>query len=192
MIASIAGEIIGVGEDNLTIDINGVGFQVSVPKSMCLEHKPGERIFLHTHLVVREDLLALYGFPTSEEKSFFLMLLGVEGIGPRIALATLSSLTTDAIRRAVLSEQPEIFSRVPGIGKKTAQKILIQLQGQVHGTAEMLTSRGFDELDTQVIEALTVLGYSLVEAQTAIQTLPKDASENLEERLRLALQYFNA
>lgn len=192
MISSISGEIIGIAEDNLTIDIHGIGFQVAVPKALSLEHKLGERIFLHTHLVVREDLLALYGFPTAEEKSFFLMLLGVEGIGPRIALATLSSLTTDAIRRAILSEQPEVFSRVPGIGKRTAQKILIQLQGRVSGTADMQITHGLDELDTQVIEALTVLGYSLVEAQTAIQALPKDAPENLEERLRLALQYFNA
>jgi len=192
MIASISGEIIGITEDTLTIEISGVGFQVAVPKALCIEHKPGDRIFLHTHLVVREDLLALYGFPTAEEKSFFLMLLGVEGIGPRIALATLSSLTPDAIRRAVISEQPEVFSRVPGIGKRTAQKILIQLQGRVVGSSDMQIAHGLDELDTQVLEALTVLGYSLVEAQTAIQALPKDAPENLEERLRLALQYFNA
>ncbi len=146
---------------------------------------------LFTHLIVREDLLALYGFKSIEERDFFLLLLGVEGIGPRIALGALSVLSPDAIRRAVVSEQPEIFSRVPGIGKKTSQKILIHLQGRVKASVGEGPFSAFDEINTQVLEALTSLGYSIIEAQSAIQALPKDAPEFVEDRLRLALQYFS-
>ena len=191
MISSITGEITSIETDRLTIAISGLGFDVAVTKTLAVECHVGQVISLYTHLVVREDLLALYGFKTSEEKAFFLLLLGVEGIGPRIALGTLSVLSPDAIRRAVVSERPEIFSRAPGIGKKTAQKILIQLQGKIKATGDMEVISPLDEIDTQVMEALTTLGYSIVEAQSAIQALPADAPADVEERLRLALQYFN-
>lgn len=190
MISSVTGEITSIETDRLTIAISGLGFDVAVTKMLALECHVGQVISLHTHLVVREDLLALYGFKTSEEKAFFLLLLGVEGIGPRIALGALSVLSPDAIRRAVVSEQPEIFSRVPGVGKKTAQKILIHLQGKVKATGDMEAISPLDEIDTQVMEALTTLGYSIVEAQSAVQALPATAPAIVEERLRLALQYF--
>ena len=100
-------------------------------------------------------------------------------------------MTVDAIRRAVLSEQPDLFARVPGVGKKTAQKILLQLQGKIPGGLEGFgLAAGMFDADTEVMEALTGLGYSIVEAQTAIQSIPRDAPTNVEERLRLALQYF--
>ena len=190
MISSITGEISAIETDRLTVTINGLGFDVNVSKTLALECHIGQIISLFTYLVVREDLLALYGFRTSEEKTFFLLLLGVEGIGPRIALGALSVLSPDAIRRAVVSEQPEIFSRVPGIGKKTAQKILIQLQGKVKASEGMESISPLDELDTQVMEALTTLGYSIVEAQAAVQAIPNSAPKDVEERLRMALQYF--
>ncbi len=190
MISSITGEISAIETDRLTVTINGLGFDVNVSKTLALECHIGQIISLFTYLVVREDLLALYGFRTSEEKAFFLLLLGVEGIGPRIALGALSVLSPDAIRRAVVSEQPEIFSRVPGIGKKTAQKILIQLQGKVKASEGMESISPLDELDTQVMEALTTLGYSIVEAQAAVQAIPNSAPKDVEERLRMALQYF--
>lgn len=191
MISSISGEIIAIAEDTLTIDINGLGFEVNVPKTVCIEHHPGHRISLFTHLVVREDLLALYGFKTAEERTFFILLLGVGGIGPRTALSILSTLSTDAIRRAVISEQPEIFNRVPGIGKKTAQKIIIHLQGRITGGEQMEPISALDAVDSLVLEALIGLGYSVVEAQSAIQALPTDSPQEVEERLRSALQYFN-
>lgn len=190
MISSITGEISAIETDRLTVTINGLGFDVNVSKTLALECHIGQVISLFTYLVVREDLLALYGFRTSEEKTFFLLLLGVEGIGPRIALGALSVLSPDAIRRAVVSEQPEIFSRVPGIGKKTAQKILIQLQGKVKASGGMESISPLDELDTQVMEALTTLGYSIVEAQAAVQAIPNSAPKDVEERLRMALQFF--
>ena len=191
MIASISGEIISVGLDHLTISISGLGFEVNVTKGLAAESHAGQSITLFTHLVVREDLLALYGFRTTEEKGIFLLLLGVGGVGPRTALGILGVLSTDAIRRAVISEQSEIFSRAPGVGKKTAQKILIHLQGRIKASSELETLSAFDDNDTQVLEALTTLGYSIVEAQSAIQALPAEESSDVEERLRKALQYFN-
>ncbi|MEA4812929.1 MAG: Holliday junction branch migration protein RuvA [Anaerolineaceae bacterium] len=191
MIASINGKIISISSDSLILDLHGVGFEVFVPKQLLTNVNIGESLFLYTYMVVREDLLALYGFPTSEEKHFYLMFLGVEGIGPKLALSIISNLSLDSIRRAVVSEQAEVFSRVPGIGKKTAQKILIQLQGKVGLADDGSEIRAATPVDDQVLEALTGLGYSVVEAQSAIQALPKDTPDDVEEKLRIALQYFS-
>jgi Holliday junction DNA helicase RuvA len=191
MIASIQGEIIGKGEDFLTIALAGMGIQVFVPAGLAGGKRVSDSIFLHTHFVVREESLTLFGFQTEEEKTLFGLLLGVQGVGPRIALAILSTLSVDAIRRAVLSEQAEVFARVPGVGSKTAKKILLHLQGKVGGGVESGLPAGLMDVDSEVIDALTGLGYSIVEAQAAIQSLPKDAPDRLEERLRLALQYFS-
>ena len=190
MIASVHGDIIGLGDSSLVIRVGGVGLQVSVPAPLRARGRFGDQIQLHTHLIVREDLLALYGFETEPEREFFILLLSVNGIGPRIALAILSILSVDAIRRAVLSEQPEIFSRVPGVGKKNAQKILLHLQGKIKGEGIEL-GVGVTDVDESVMEALTALGYSVVEAQAAIQAIPRDAPGDVEERLRIALQYFS-
>jgi len=103
----------------------------------------------------------------------------------------LSVLSVDAIRRAVLSEQSEVFARVPGVGKKTAQKILLHLQGKISGEG-LADVAGMGDADAEVLEALTSLGYSVVEAQAALQSIPRDAVKDVEERLRLALQYFNS
>jgi len=191
MISSISGKISYITNDALVVDVQGVGFEIFTPKHLLLELQAGESVFLYTYLVVREDLLALYGFQTSEEKQFFLLFLGVEGIGPKLAMAVISNLSLDAIRRAVISEQAEVFSRVPGVGKKTAQKILIHLQGKVGLASDGSEMRIGTPIDDQVLEALTGLGYSIVEAQAAIQALPKDTPDDVEEKLRTALQYFS-
>lgn len=106
-------------------------------------------------------------------------------------MAVLSTLSLDNIRTAVVSEQPEFFSRVPGIGKKTAQKIVIHLQGRISADASFDMRKATSTAEDQVLEALVGLGYSIVEAQTAIQALPKDVPDTVEEKLRVALQYFN-
>jgi holliday junction DNA helicase RuvA len=190
MIAAIQGDIWKVGEDHLVIMVGGIGFKVFVPSVLVKQAHVGDSLSLSTYLVVREDALTLFGFESESERDFFVLLLGVNGIGPRTALSILSTLTIDNIRRAVLSEQAEIFSRVPGVGKKNAQKILLHLQGKVGGEAGGLVS--FEDVDSGVIEALTGLGYSIIEAQTALQSLPRDAPKDMENRLRLALQYFSS
>jgi Holliday junction DNA helicase RuvA len=190
MIAYLEGEIIGIGEDNLVLRVGGLGVKVYVPIAIRAQARPGETMQLFTHLVVREDSLTLFGFEKQEDSTFFNLLLGVNGVGPRTALAILSSLTVETMRRAVLSEMPDIFARVSGVGKKTAQKIILYLQGKV-GTGVVLEGMPASDVDAQVIDALTALGYSIVEAQTALQSLPRDAPQDLESRLRLALQYFS-
>jgi Holliday junction DNA helicase RuvA len=189
MIAYVEGEVIAMVDAGVVVRVGGVGLQVGIPTQLRSGLHEGETLRLHTHLVVREDLLALYGFETGLERDFFILLLGVNGIGPRTALSILSILSVDAIKRAVLSEQPEIFSRVPGVGKRNAQKILLHLQGKIKG--EGIAAAGVSENDEAILDALTALGYSVVEAQAAIQAIPKNAPAQVEERLRIALQYFS-
>jgi holliday junction DNA helicase RuvA len=190
MIASLMGKVQDVSSDSLVVQVGGVGLQVFVPAATRDCHHSGDSIFLHTHLIVRQDLLTLYGFETREEREFFSLLLGVNGMGPKLSLGVLSVLSPDAIRRAVFHEQAEVFSRVPGVGKKTAQKILLQLQDRVPMTPGLEPFTVSSDLDMQVVEALTTLGYSVVEAQAAVQSIPREAPEGIEERLRLALAYF--
>ncbi len=192
MIATVEGEVVGIGDHFLIIRIGGVGLQVFTTAPLRARLRMMERIFLFTHLIVREDLLALYGFETEQEREYFNMLLGVNGVGPRLAMAVLSTLSVDAIRRAVANEQSEVFARVSGVGKRTAQKILLHLQDRIQA-GDMLEMVGSSVagVDESVLEALTALGYSVVEAQSAIQSIPRDApKDDVEERLRLALQHF--
>lgn len=191
MIASLNGRIQDIGLDHLVLELGGVGVQVFVPASARDQARPGEAVFLFTHLVVREDALSLYGFETREGRDFFVLLLTVNGVGPRLALSILSVLSPDAIRRAVFHEQAEVFNRVPGVGKKTAQKILLQLQDRIKPELGMAPAAAFSDVDGEVLSALTTLGYSVVEAQAALQSIPRDAPQEVEARLRLALQYFS-
>lgn len=190
MIAILHGAVVLIEEDSIVIEVGGVGFQVYIPAPLKDRLKIGETVFLYTRLIVREDLLALYGFETQEGREFFDLLLGVNGIGPRSALAILSTLNPDVIRRAVFSEQVDMFCRAPGIGRKTAQKIVLHLQDRLPSGAFPSPLAALSDVDSEIIAALTTLGYSVVEAQAALQSLPKNASQDLEEKLRLALQYF--
>jgi Holliday junction DNA helicase RuvA len=189
MIAAVRGEIIDIGDDNLVIYVSGIGLKVLVTKATQGQAKVGDSIFLHTYLVVREDALTLFGFENEAQRDFFTLLLGVNGVGPRLALAVISTLSLDVLRQAVLSEQADVFNRVPGVGKKTAQKILLHLQGRISGELPAGLPP-ISDVDGEVISALISLGYSVVESQAAIQYIPKDSPKDVETRLRLALQYF--
>lgn len=190
MIASLNGRVLEINADHIVLEIGGVGLQVFVPAPTRDHLHPGDSLFLFTHLVVREDSLTLYGFETHEGRDFFNLLLGVNGVGPKLALSALSSLTPDAIRRAVFHEQDEVFARVPGVGKRTAQKILLHLQDRIPMVAGLEPVAAMSDVDTEVLNALTSLGYSVVEAQAALQSIPRDSPQEIETRLRLALQYF--
>jgi Holliday junction DNA helicase RuvA len=191
MIASISGEISQVLDGQVVINLSGLGLLVNVTESTGLDSHVGQKLTLHTYLVVREDQLALYGFLTAEERDLFVHLIGVAGIGPKTGLATLSALTPDTARRAISMDQPEIFSKVPGIGKKTAQKIILDLQGKIQPLEPLEAASRLDDVDTEVLEALTALGYSVVEAQAALQSVGREENPDVEERLRKALQYFS-
>ena len=191
MIASISGSITQVDAGSLVVEVGGVGLLIYVPDPLSDQAKSGQTVFLHTYLVVREDALSLYGFDTQEGRDYFKLLLGVSGIGPRLAVAILSTLTPESIRRAVFSEQPEIFSRVPGVGTKTAQKISFSLQDKISKDEGYEPLAAMSDADSEVMSALVALGYSVVEAQAALQSIPRDAPDEVETRLRLALVYFS-
>lgn len=190
MIASLEGTISQILDDSLVINVSGVGFRVYVPRLVCQQAEPFQSKMLFTYLVVREDALTLFGFDTIEERDLYILLLGANGVGPRTALAIISTLSPGLIRKAVLSNEADLFTRVPGVGRKTAQSLVLHLSGKIKGEFEEAMP-GDRELDADVIAALTGLGYSVVEAQTAVQTLTKDAPKDLETRIRLALQYFS-
>jgi Holliday junction DNA helicase RuvA len=190
MIATLRGEITQIEETALIIEIGGVGLRVFAPAPLRAKLKVGEVAFLFTHLVVREDALTLYGFESQADRDLFNMLLGVDGVGPKVALSVLSTMTLDVIQRAIFADEPEVLSRVPGVGKKTAQKMAIHLKDKLKPIDALRQVAAMSDADAEVLAALTSLGYSVVEAQAAIQAIPKDASKDVEDRLRLALQYF--
>lgn len=191
MLSIVNGRVIEIYPDGVVVGIGGVGLQVSLPAPLHDRLRPGDEIYLHTYLVVRQDALTLYGFESREERELFILLLQVDGIGPRSGLAVLSTLSPDAIRRAIFHEQAEVFVRVPGIGKKTAQKILLQLQDRIPAVAGMEKAAAFSDTDAEVVAALTALGYSVVEAQSALQSIGRDVPDEVESKLRAALQYFS-
>ena len=188
MISYLEGTVIEKESDSITVMVNGIGLKVYVPQSLLGISEKGKEILLHTQLIVREDLLALYGFETKEEVEYFSLLMGVSGIGPRLALGILSTVGVDTVRRAVIQDQPDFLSRVPGVGKKTAQKVVLYLQGKISDSFENATLSNLHSADLEAIEALTALGYSLVQAQTAVQSVPKDTPDTVEDKIRAALQ----
>lgn len=190
MIASLEGVVTAVGINYLVVVVGGVGLRVHVPDNV-LQHLggPGAHVRLFTHLHVRENELTLYGCATREELELFQLLVGVSGIGPKMALTMLSFLSPERLRNAIAAEQVEVLSHVPGVGPKTARRVIFQLKDKL--ALDMLEAPlPLTDQDTEVIAALTALGYSVVEAQTALQSLPRDSDISIEERIRLALAYF--
>lgn len=190
MIATLRGEITQIEDAALILEVGGVGLRVAVPAPLRGRIKVGEILLLYTHLVVREDALTLYGFESQAERELFNILLGVDGVGPKVALSVLSTMTIDSIQRAVFADEADVLSRVPGVGKRTAQKMALHLKDKLKPLDTLAQVAAMSDSDSEVLAALTALGYSVVEAQSAIQSLPKDAPDNTEERLRLALGYF--
>ena len=201
MIASIKGRLSTVEKSAVVIDVGGIGFRVHVPETLVAQCGPhgsialASTLVLHTHLHVREDELTLYGCATEDDIQLFKQLLSVSGVGPKVAMGMLSALSADEIRVAIAAEKADVLSSVPGIGVRTAQKIILDLKDKVQVPAELALSLkgGRDaapwmQEDEQVIGALTTLGYSVVEAQTALQHVPADV-RGIEERLRAALAY---
>jgi Holliday junction DNA helicase RuvA len=191
MIATIEGTLTTTGKDFVVLQVGGVGFRVFVPQTL-LESVEGlgRQVALFTHLHVRESELTLYGCSSEEELALFRLLLGVSGIGPKVALATLSALPADQLRAAIAQEDVVTLSRVPGIGPKTARKMAFDLKDKVEAEfADGEPSPALLEGDADLIAALASLGYSASEAKEAMRGLPRK-SLPLEERVRLALAYF--
>jgi Holliday junction DNA helicase RuvA len=190
MIARLSGTIWSVGQDQVTVRVGGIGLQVHVPTNVLAQlDGAGQPVDFFTHLHVRENELTLYGFLTEDEMALFRLLLSVSGVGPKVALAMLGAVSPEALRQAVVQEEPALLSRVPGIGPKTAKAIIFHLKDKII-PAGMAAAPLLSDADAEVIAALTALGFSLVEAQTALQSLPRDEELPVEVRVRRALAYF--
>jgi Holliday junction DNA helicase RuvA len=172
MISSLHGTVLHTTPDHVVIDVGGVGFSVAVPGDVAHTAVVGERLRLHTSLIVREDALSLYGFAQRDELEIFGLLISVTGVGPKSALGVLSHLTVDQIAEAVTAEDDAPFRRVSGIGPKTAKLIVLQLAGKVHASAPVAApAGGGGDVVDQVIAALVGLGWSeKVAAEAAAQT----------------------
>ena len=189
MISTVRGIVQQISPNDIVVEVGGVGLRLLVPRSVLESGAAlGKAVFLHTYLVVREDALTLFGFNTTEQRELFELLLQVSGIGPKLALAVLSNVRPEALRAAVAAGQPEALDRVPGVGKKTAERIVFHLKDKF--AAPEAGGVALLPADTDVLAALTSLGYSLIEAQAAVQSLPPEAPEQVEGRVRLALRYF--
>lgn len=190
MIATLEGRIVAKGENYVIIDVGGVGFKVYIPSSL-LDRLggTGQEVSLFTHMHVRENEIALYGCSTPDELALFELLLGVSGIGPRVALNVVSMMSSDALREAIARGDAAMLTRIPGVGKKTAERVMLDLKDKLGVGLEFVSYPALTHADAEVISALTSLGYSIAEAQAALRSLPREDLP-LEERIRLALQYF--
>jgi Holliday junction DNA helicase RuvA len=187
MIAGLQGTLESQGTDWAIIKVGGISFRVYMPTStMSALGDTGSKVQVHTHLHVREDNLTLYGFASTAELELFQMLISVSGIGPRSGLAMLSALNPDDLARAIISENTELLSSVPGIGKKTAGRLVLELKGKLG--AVWVGAAAATEGDADVVAALISLGYSPADAASALAAIPNSADLTVEDKIRLALQ----
>jgi Holliday junction DNA helicase RuvA len=188
MIATLEGILEYRGSDSIIVDVGGIGFLVYVPSSTLsrLGAVKG-KVFLHTHLHVREDNISLYGFVSSEELALFKNLISVSGIGAKLGLALLSTWSPERLVVAITSGDIELLSQAPGIGKKTASRLVVELKGKLEKEWKEVALPLAPE-NTDVIAALTSLGYSVTEATKAVSKLADSEGLSLEEKIRMALQ----
>jgi Holliday junction DNA helicase RuvA len=193
MIASLSGKLENLNSDAAIINVGGVGFRVYMPtSSLATIGRPGDEIKVYTHTHVREDNIALYGFPTTEELWLFETLLGVTGLGPKLSLAMLSTLTPDQITTAIATGNTEMLDMIPGIGKKVANRIILELKEKIGAGWVITPATQVTQENADVLAALTTLGYSAAEAVKAVAALPTDAKLKLEEKVKLTLQYLGS
>ena len=188
MIGRLTGTLSDKNPPQVLVDCNGVGYEVDVPMST-FYNLPGlgEKVSLLTHFVVREDAQVLYGFGSASERAAFRQLIKISGVGPRTALAVLSGMSVGDIGQAVTAQDASRLVKVPGIGKKIAERMLLELKGKI-GADLGLPGGGSPVTDHQadILQALVALGYSDKEAQAALKALPKDAS--VSEGIKQALK----
>jgi len=189
MIAAVEGILASKGNNSVIIKAGAVSFLISVPGSTLsrLGH-PGNTVFLHTHLYVREDNISLYGFSSPQELSLFEQLITVSGIGPKVALALLTTLNAEQIASAIMGSNADLLSQVPGIGKKTAGRIILDLKSKLEKGWEGEIIPAISQGDSDAVAALTGLGYSIREATQALSSIPQTDDMTLEEKVRQALQ----
>ena len=182
MIARLRGKPVARRADGLVLDVGGVGYLVQATPSALRKASGRDEVELETYLNVREDALQLFGFAEADERELFELLLSVQGVGPKVALAIVSGSSAAELRRAIALEDTARFEAIPGIGRKTAQRVVLELKASVEATE---TTAGA-EPHLVAREALVELGYSLVDAERALADVDPDLPA--EERVRLALR----
>ena len=189
MIGKLTGTLLEKSPPQVLVDCGGVGYEVDVPMSTFygLPHL-GEKVALLTHFVVREDAQLLYGFATAPERDAFRQLIKVTGVGPRMALSLLSGMSVAELAQAVTAQEPGRLVKVPGIGKKTAERLLLELKGKIGADLGALAGGGLPLGDAHgdIGQALIALGYSDKEAAAALKALPADVG--VSEGIKLALK----
>ena len=187
MIGRLHGKLLEKNPPQILIDVSGVGYEVDVPMStFCNLPEVGGELTLHTHFVVREDAQLLYGFATLAERAVFRALIKISGVGPKIALALLSGITVDQLKDAVDRGETGLLTKVPGIGKKTAERLVLELKGKLAGTGTATAAVPTSGARADGAVARIALGYSEREAAAATKKLPEDCTVN--DGLRLALK----
>ena len=198
MISYIRGELANVDEDHIVVDVHGVGYGIFMPnQSMAFLPPIGKEVKIHTFLNVKEDAMQLFGFLTRDDLAVFKLVIGVNGIGPKGGLNILSKLSADGLRFAVLSNDVKAISAAPGIGKKTAEKLILELKDKLsledvleHNTSEeySISSTG-NEIQSEAVQALVALGYGNTEALKAVKKVKIDDNTKVEDVLKQALKY---
>jgi len=192
VIAGLKGTLQALGSAWAIVNVGGIGFQVYMPTStLSTLGAIGEEVELHTHLHIREDNATLYGFATAEELGLFQTLIGVSGLGPKLALAMLSAMSVEKLAMAIASGSAELLDEIPGVGKKLASRLILELKGKI-AAGWLAAPAELSEENADILAALTSLGYSVREATHAVATLPPDQKLTLEERIKLALGYFTS
>jgi Holliday junction DNA helicase RuvA len=188
MIATLEGILEHRGNDSVVINVGGIGFRVHVSGSTSSQlGAVKDKVFLYTHLHVREDNISLYGFASNEELALFKNLISVSGVGPRVALALLSALSPEQVVMTITSGNIDVLSQAPGIGKKMASRLVVELRSKLEREwKEVVLPLAPESAD--IIAALTGLGYSVTEATHAASKIPESQELSLEEKIRIALQ----
>jgi Holliday junction DNA helicase RuvA len=183
MIAALRGAIIARGAGHVVLEVAGVGYKVFVPR-----HPSRDDVLLHTHQVVREDDESLYGFETREELALFEMLISVSGVGPKAGLAILSVARPAEIAGAIASGDTAALARAPGVGKKTAERLIVDLKSKIGRVTGLPVTLGPHIAEDDAHAALVALGYTASEATSALRDAPPKGSATTEERLAAALR----
>lgn len=190
MIVNVRGVLEATGPDWVHLRVGGVTLQVSVPANAVSRLGPaGGDVSLHTHLRMRDEQPVLFGFPDAASLSLFTLLTGVAGVGPRLGLSLLSVLEPASLQLAVATGDVAALAAAPGVGSRTASRIILELKGKVD-VGELAEPGISQDGDSEVIAALSALGYTPAEARSALDNLPDTEGATVEERIRLALQQF--
>jgi len=188
MIGRITGTLLGIEHQTALVDVGGVGYEIECPISTLCELPPaGQTVTLLTHFVVREDAQLLYGFLTHDDRESFRILIKISGVGPKLAIGVLSGLSGDELAAAVERDDVATLTRLPGVGKKTAERLLVELRGRMTSTGRTQSSNADSPVEEAVL-GLIALGYKEAEARKAINALPKDPEATPESLIRSSLK----